>query len=101
MNLYQAALQLRIDYAHTGIELGASEDAYTNLYFVHHDALHTFLSCPPQLEYEPIVLSAELLLGGKDLLPGVDVDEVANRLGSIPTEVLELLINFYTGWFAQ
>jgi len=74
-NIYQAALTLRTTYADAGIELGATDHQYTNLYFIMHDALHTYLGCPPVEEYEPQVLSTEMLLGGVDhTVLGVDAD---------------------------
>lgn len=101
MNIYQAALKLREDYAHTGIELEATEDAYTNLYFVMHDALHTYLGCPPELDSEPQVLATELVLGGQEHNFNINPNVIADGLASIPSEVLEVYIDFYTAWFSR
>lgn len=101
LNIYQAALALRLEYGHLGIEVEACEDTYTNLYFIHHDALHTFLGAEPREEHEPLVLAAEMLLGGVDITIEIDLDELTTRLASISVETMELLIEFYSGWFNQ
>ena len=102
LNIYQAALTLRLEYGHLdGIEVEACTDAYTNLYFIHHDALHTLLGAAPEEEQEPIVLAAEMLLGGVDIFLDVDLDELTTRLASIERETMELFMEFYSGWFNQ
>lgn len=104
MNIYQAALKLRLDYEHEGIMLDATEDAQTNLYFIFHDALHTYLSAAPKEEYEPIVLATELVLGGLEyttnkMLKDVSAEEISTKLSLIDSEILEILIDFYTERF--
>jgi len=99
-NIYQAALTLRTNYSHLdGLLTEPTEDAYTNLYFMFHDALHTLLGQPPYEEYEPIVLSAEMLLGGVDITLDIDLDILTTLIGTLPTETLEILMDFYTNWF--
>jgi len=104
MNIYQAALKLRLDYEETGIIVDAVEDKETNLYFIFHDALHTYLNLAPVEKDEPIVLATELVLGGQDystnsMLEKVTADDISNRLSKIPSEIIELLIEFYTKRF--
>ena len=98
LNIFQAAFKLRADYAHTGITLDYMGE--NNTYFIFHDALHTYTNLAPQEEYEAIVLSVEMILGGVDCsMLEVAPDVLANAIASIPTEVLEELMAFYTGWF--
>lgn len=103
MNIYQAALKLRQDYAHTGIELEATDCVTTNLYFIFHDALHTYLGAAPQESDEPLVLATEMVLGGLDYTSNstftVTPDEISSALALIESEVLEVLITFYTNYF--
>ncbi len=104
MNIYQAALKLRQDYAHTGIELEGTACQDTNLYFVFHDALHTYLNAAPEEACEPIVLATEMILGGQDyttnsMLLNVSPDQISNALSNIDSETLEILISFYTEYF--
>jgi hypothetical protein len=102
LNIFQAAFKLRNDYAHTGITLDYVGDVKTNTYFIVHDALHTYTKQAPEEEFEPIVLSIEMILGGVDYtisFPGVSADELSSAIASIPSDVIEELISFYTGWF--
>ena len=106
MNIYQAALQLRIDYAHTRIKTNASKNAAINLYFIMHDALHTYIGARPQQSDEPIVLATELVLGGKDysvvpMLADITADEISDALASINTEMIQYMIDFYTQHFSR
>ena len=105
MNIYQAALKLRQDFAHTGIELEATTNPDANLYFVFHDALHTYLGARPQESDEPIVLATELVLGGQEwqqveLLKDVNPDEISKGLSNIPSDMLEIYIEFYTNYYS-
>lgn len=105
MNIYQAALQLRLDYAHTGIETGATTDAATNLYFVMHDTLHTYTGALPQESDEPLVLACELVLGGQEwahveFLSQVDPADVSAGLAKINPDMLEYMIAFYTAHYS-
>lgn len=105
MNIYQAALKLRLDYEGSGIMLEATEDKITNLYFVFHDALHTYLNAAPVVEEEPLVLAAELVLGGQEysnnkMLQEVSADDISSSLSKIPADILEILIDFYTQRFS-
>ena len=106
MNIYQAALQLRIDYAHTGIDTQACDDAATNLYFIMHDALHTYVGARPQESDEPIVLATEMVLGGQDYsvvpaLVNITADEISAALGNINPDMVESMIDFYTQYFGN
>lgn len=103
MNIYQAALKLREDYAHTNITTDYVAD--NNLYLVFHDALHTLLGCAPEEAYEPQVLATEMILGGVDyttipLLSNLSADLLSNSIASIDTATLEVLIDFYTNYFS-
>ena len=100
LNIFQAAFKLRNDYAHTSITLDYAGD--NNTYFIIHDALHTYTNQAPEEEFEPIVLSIEMILGGIDYttsFPNIDANTLSSAIASIPTEVLEELMVFYTGWF--
>lgn len=102
LNIFQAAFKLRNDYGHTGITLNYVDDDNTNTYFIIHDALHTYTNLAPEEEFEPIVLSIEMILGGIDYttsFPNIDANTLSSAIVSIPTEVLEELMAFYTGWF--
>lgn len=106
MNIYQAALQLRNDYAHTGIDTDACDDAATNLYFIMHDALHTYVGARPQESDEPIVLATEMVLGGQDysvvpLLADVTPDEISTALSNINPDMIEFMMDFYTQHFGN
>ena len=105
MNIYQAALDLRIKFAHTGINLEAAECVKINTYFIHHDSLHTYLGARPQKSDEPIVVATELVLGGQDwdhlpLLADVSPEDISTGLAGIPEDQLEFLIEFYTDYFS-
>ncbi len=101
MNVYQLALAFRQYYAGTGISEGAVEDMYTNTYFIFHDSLHWALGQRPEQQFEPLVLSAELLFGGKDILPNVDIDTLTSLIAGLNPELVEVYIDFYTNWFNQ
>ena len=101
MNIYQAALQLRQDYAHTDIQSQAIDDQEGNLYLIVHDALHTYLNARPQESDEALVLATELVLGGQEYthlpyLATITPDQISTALASINTENLEYLIEYYT-----
>ena len=105
MNIYQAALKLRLDYAHTSIETEATTNADANLYFVFHDALHTYCGARPQESDEPLVLAIELILGGQEydhipMLAKVTADEVSAALGNINPDMVEYMMDFYTAYYA-
>jgi hypothetical protein len=100
MNVYQAALKLRQDYAHVeGFVNYAVEDQAANAYLIYHDALHSLLGLAPEEEFEPIVISIELLLGGQDALPGVSADVLSMALSSLEDEALDDFVEFYTAHF--
>jgi hypothetical protein len=104
MNIYQAALKLRQDYAHTGINLESTDCPQTNLYFIFHDSLHTYLGAAPEENSEHIVLATEMVLGGLDYtanatLSAVTAEEISTKLASIDADTLEILIDFYTAYF--
>jgi hypothetical protein len=104
LNIFQAAIKLRDEYAHTGIELEATDCPQTNLYFIFHDALHTYLGAAPEEAQEPLVLATEMVLGGMDhtanpMLAQVTPDEISTKLAAIDADVLEILIDFYTAYF--
>lgn len=103
LNIYQAALELRNNYAHTGIELGYVGADDVNTYFVHHDAIHYYTGLEPKEVDEPLALAAELVLGGQDYSTTITVDaqELSKVLANIPTEVVEELIAFYTEWYSN
>lgn len=103
LNIYQAALELRNTYAHTGIELDYVGCPITNTYFIHHDAIHYYTGLEPKEVDEPLALAAELVLGGQDYSTTITVDaqELSKVLANIPTEVVEELIAFYTEWFTN
>ncbi len=103
MNIFQAALKLREDFAHTGIDLEYA--GANNLYLIFHDALHYFLGAEPKEEDEPIVLVAELLFGGKEwdnipALSNVDIDDLITRISQINSELVEIFIDFYTNYYS-
>ena len=102
LNIFQAAFKLRNDYSHTGITLDYAGDDNTNTYFIIHDALHTYTNQAPEEEFEPIVLSIEMILGGIDYttsFPNIDANTLSSAIAMIPSEVIEELIYFYTAWF--
>lgn len=102
LNVFQAALALRINYEHVdGFSTEAVDDVQVNMYLIMHDSLHTYLGLKPELEDEPMVLAAEQLLGGVNITQKVDLDELTTRLGNINEEAMELLIDFYSQHFAQ
>ncbi len=101
MNIYQAALSLRDNYGHLeGVVTAPTGSAGEDLYFIFHDALHSLLGQPPSEEYEPIVLATELLLGSQDWSTlYADGAHLSALLSQVPTETVEVLIDFYTKWF--
>lgn len=101
LNIYQAALQFRNTYAHTGIELDYVGCRVTNTYFIHHDAVHYYTGLVEA--DEPLALAAELVLGGQDYsaIITVDAQELSKVLSNIPTSVVEELIAFYTEWYSE
>ena len=101
LNIFQAAYELRYnESAAADLNVESCGDAYTDLYFIHHDALHTFLGLPPEHEYESMVLATELLLGGQDFSHlNVDGIKLSEGLQKLESETLEFFLSFYEGWF--
>jgi hypothetical protein len=103
LNIFQAAFQLRMQFADKGIELDYVGCSYTNTYFIHHDAVHYYTNLTPAECDEPLVLATELALGGQDYASTITVnsDELSAVLSKIPSDVIEELISFYTEWYAN
>jgi hypothetical protein len=100
MNVYQSALALREQY--DGVQ-GFYNEFYrtieANTYLIHHDALHYCLSLPPQEEYEAIVLSIEMMLGGITPTLGVDPEVLHEAISLLEEGVYEDFISFYTSHY--
>lgn len=107
MNIYQAALQLRSDYGHLdGVETECTTNPDANLYFIFHDALHTYTGALPQESDEPLVLATELVLGGQEYshvayLSTVTPDQVSTALAGINPDMIEHMIDFYTAYYSH
>jgi hypothetical protein len=101
MNVYQAALKLREDYAHVdGFMTDVAVNEKFNAYFIYHDALHSLLGLAPEEEFESQVLATELILGGKDYsFIKVSKEDITEGLSSSSSDNLEDLIAFYTAYF--
>jgi hypothetical protein len=102
MNVYQAALKLREDYAHVdGFMTDVAVNEEVNAYFIYHDALHALLGLAPEEEFEPQVLATELVLGGKDYsFTKVSKEDISEGLSSLSSDNLKDLTSFYTAYFS-